>query len=210
MTTKPNHPITLYRTELSGHCHRVQLFMSLTGIAFRMVDIDVMGGEQRNPPYLAVNPFGLVPAIDDGGIVIADSCAILVYLARCYAPPAWLPRDPVGAAQVQQFLALAAGAQAYGPNAARLIKQFGAPMDYPQAERVSGWLLAQLERHLKSKTFMVGAAPTIADVALYSYVAHAPEGGIALDPYPQVQRWLARIEALPGFVPMAARPLPQL
>ena len=66
-----------------------------------------------------------------------------------------------------------------------------------------------MEAHLATRDFFVGDGPTIADIALYSYTAHAPEGGVALEPYANIRAWLRRIEALPGFVPMIKSPLPQ-
>ncbi|MNV89607.1 hypothetical protein D3C71_1839160 [compost metagenome] len=59
-----------------------------------------------------------------------------------------------------------------------------------------------MDAELAKTPFLVGSAPTIADVANYSYTAHAPEGNVSLEPYGNVRAWLARIEALPGFVPM--------
>ena len=69
-------------------------------------------------------------------------------------------------------------------------------------------LFERMEQHLQQRHWLVGDAPTIADVAMYSYTARAPEGGIPLEPYPQLRAWLQRIEALPGFVPMAVTPAP--
>ena len=63
-----------------------------------------------------------------------------------------------------------------------------------------------MEAHLAQQEWLAGTAPTIADIALYTYTAHAPEGGVSLQPYPRLRRWLARIEALPGFVGMRRSP----
>jgi glutathione S-transferase len=67
---------------------------------------------------------------------------------------------------------------------------------------VAAGLFAVMEAELKSRPFLAGAAPTIADIALYSYTAHAPEGDISLASYPSIRGWIGRIEDLPGFVPM--------
>ena len=61
-----------------------------------------------------------------------------------------------------------------------------------------------MDRELAQRDYLAGAAPTIADVACYAYVAHAPEGNVSLADYPHVRAWLARIENLPRFVPMAS------
>lgn len=205
---RPEQPIRLHAMRLSGHAHRATLFLSLLGLPFETIEVNLAAGEQKRPAFLAMSPFGQVPVIEDGDTVIFDSNAILVYLAKRYGNPSWLPEDPVGAAHVAQWLSLAAGQIAHGPCAARLVKQFGYPLDYDSAVRVSNQLFNVIEPMFGKRPFAAGTHPTIADVAAYTYIAHAPEGGISLDPYPNVRAWLARIEALPGFVAMQKSPLP--
>jgi glutathione S-transferase len=202
--TKPAQPIRLYRHVLSGHAHRIELFLSLLGLPCEKIDVDMVRGAHKAPEFIARNnPFGQVPVMEDGDVAIADSNAILVYLATRYDPDGrWLPRDAVGAARVQQWLSVAAGQLAYGPVQARFIKLFGARLDLDRAQAISRKLFEVLDKELAKRPFLAGGAPTIADVALYSYTAHAPEGGVPLEPYGHVRAWLARIEALPGFVPM--------
>ncbi|UJR85228.1 Hypothetical protein I5071_73080 [Sandaracinus amylolyticus] len=143
--------------------------------------------------------------IEDGDFVLPDSNAILVYLAKRYDPSGrWLPSDARDAAHVQWWLSVAAGPLVQGPGIARLVKVFGAPRDHESATKIAAQLFAVLEAHLGSRRFLVSDTPTIADVALYSYTRHAPEGGISLERYPSVCAWLERIEALPGFVAMKA------
>ncbi|OJB35095.1 glutathione S-transferase [Burkholderia ubonensis] len=199
---KPSVPIRVYSFPLSGHAHRVRLFLSLLGVPFEVVDVDLAAGEQRRPAFLALNPFGQVPVIDDGGVALSDSNAILVYLAKRYGDAHWLPDDPAGAAAVQRWLSLAAGPIAAGPAAARLVTVFGAPLDHEQAKRIAVRLFDVIDAEFAKQPYAAGAQPTIADIAAYTYIAHAPEGGVSLDPYPHVRAWLARVEALPGFVGM--------
>lgn len=149
-----------------------------------------------------------MPAIDDGGVIIADSNAILVYLAMKYADTSWLPRDPETAAAVQRWLSVAAGQIASGPAAARLVTVFNAKLDAKldaeRAKTTAHNLFAVMNAHLENRKFLVNDQPTIADVADYSYIAHAPEGGVSLQSYPHIRAWLTRIEQLPGFVPMVS------
>ncbi|WP_026143581.1 glutathione S-transferase family protein [Xanthomonas sacchari] len=205
-TDRPGAPIRVYSAPLSGHAHRVRLFLSLLGLPFETIDVDLAAGAQRQPAFLALNPLGQIPVIDDSGRVLADSNAILVYLAKRYGHPQWLPDEPLGAATVQRWLSYAAGPIAYGPAAARLATAFGMPLDLAAARRTATRLLDAIDQELTDTPFAAGAQPTIADIAGYTYIAHAPEGGIALEPYPQVRAWLARIEALPGFVALPALP----
>jgi glutathione S-transferase len=199
--------IQLYRSAISGHCHRVELFLSLLGLPFEAIDIDLALKEHKAPDFLAMNPLGQVPVLRDGELILADSNAILVYLEARYAAGQWLPRDPVGAARVQRWLSLAAGPLAFGPAAARVVQLFKRPTDPKESiERAEG-LFQFMESELGHAPFLAGERATLADVAHYAYVARAPEGLVSLQPYPAVRAWLARIEALPGFVPMMTSPV---
>ena len=123
--------IKLYRHPLSGHSHRVQLLLSLLGLDADLVEVDLAAGEHKQPGFLARNPLGQVPVLEDDDHSIADSNAILVYLAREYdTDNRWLPTDPLAAAEVQRFLSIAAGQKAHGPAAARLVNVFGATLDH--------------------------------------------------------------------------------
>ena len=194
--------IRIHGFPLSGHSHRVELFASIAGINFENVLVNLAVGEHKGAEFLALNPAGQVPVIEDGDTVITDSNAILVYLARRYAPD-YLPTDPVAEAEVQKFLTLAAGEIAFGPAAARLINVFNADLDRDFTHATASKVFAKLEAHLEDRAWLVDERPTIADIAIYSYTAHAPEGGVALDAYPNIRRLLANVEALDGFVPMA-------
>jgi len=197
--------IRLYRHALSGHAHRVQLFLSLLGLDHDLVDVDLVEGEHKQPQFLAKNVFGQVPVLEDGDITLADSNAILVYLARRYANESWYPTTPVEVARVQRWLSVAAGEINDGPANARLVTVLGADLDHERAKTIAHGLLETLERYLDGRSWLAASTPTIADVAGYSYIAHAPEGEVSLEPYANVLGWLQRIETLPGFVPMQAR-----
>ncbi len=200
-------PLKFYRYPLSGHAHRVALMLSLLDVPHEVVDVDLRQREQKRPEFLALNAFGQVPVIDDNGVVIADSTAILVYLAKRYGGEAWLPQDPVGAAMVQRWLSVASGPLASGPASARLVTLFGAPLDVDATLSRAHALLAVMEGELGQRDFLAGDAPTIADLACYAYVAHAPEGNVSLAQYPRIRAWLVRIESLPRFVPMDSSPV---
>ncbi len=202
-----SNAIRIHRHPLSGHSHRVELFARLAGIAHELIDVDLLGGEHTREPFLSLNPFGQVPVIEDGEVTLADSNGILVYLAQKYAPD-WLPGEPEQAGQLQRFLSLAAGPINYGPATARLIEVFGAERNAETAKNIAAWAFQRLEAHLERRDWLVGDRPTIAEVAIYSYSAHAPEGGISLQPYPNLRAWLARVEGLAGFVPLQASPTP--
>lgn len=192
----------LYHHPLSGHAHRARLFVALLGLDVELIEVDLLAGEHKQPAFLALNPLGQVPVlVDDDGTVVPDSNAILVYLARKHERADWLPEDASGLAAIQRWLSVAAGELAFGPAAARLVTVFGSRHNPQEVIARAHALLANLERHLEHREWLVGAAPTIADVALYSYLSSAPEGNVDLASYPAVGALLARIEGLPGFVP---------
>jgi len=191
----------LYYHPISGHAHRAHLFLSLLGLDFELVEVDLLKAEQKSEAFLKLNPFGQVPVLEDEGAVIADSNAILVYLATRYGDAGWLPRDAVGAAAVQRWLSVAAGEIASGPATARIIKLFKKPVDPADAIARAHRILGLVDASLAGRAWIAAGQPTIADVALYSYIARAPEGNVDLAPYANVTSWLARVEALPRFQP---------
>jgi glutathione S-transferase len=197
-------PMRLYRNRFSGHAHRCELLLAFLDLQVEMIDVDIEKGEHKQPAYLAKNPFGVVPVLEDGELTIADSCAILVYLALKHdAGRTWYPQEPAVAAQVQRWLSVSAGALFQGPAGARAQKLFNAPFDHAKAHATAEHLFDVLERHMVGRDYFAAAWPTIADLALYSYTAHAPEGGVSLEPYPHLRQWLSRIERLQGFCGMS-------
>lgn len=200
--------IILHGSALSGHTHRVALLLRALRLPFGFEAADA--ARRASAEYRAFNPLGQIPALQDGTLTLADSNAILVYLATRYAPgSSWLPSDAVTAAAVQRWLSIAAGEIRYGPAAARMALQWGMSEDPVAGARIAGRVLAFMDDHLSDRTWLAANHVTIADLACYSYVAHAPEGGITLDPFPAVRRWLEAVEAEPWFEPMPALPLPE-
>ncbi|WEX74129.1 glutathione S-transferase [Sinorhizobium numidicum] len=197
----------LYYHPLSGHAHRARLFLSLLGIEHELVLVDLARKEHKEPNFLNLNPFGQVPVLDDGGTIICDSNAILVYLAKKTGRTDWLPEDAEGAAAIQRWLSVAAGQIAYGPAQARLINVFQAPYRPEEVIPRSHAILTLIEAALEDRDWIAAGQPTVADVALYSYVARAPEGDVDLQHYSNIRTWLDRIEALPGFVDFQKTPV---
>jgi glutathione S-transferase len=193
--------ITLHGIKLSGHAHRVELLLEMLQLPYRYVEMDAEG--LASPAFRSMNPLGQVPVLRDGDLTLADSNAILVYLVRRYAPDsAWLPSDPAASAEMQRWFSIAAGELRFGPCAARLISLFGRPIEPKPAMAIAQRIFAFMDAHLTDRVFLAAAHPTLADIACYAYTAHAPEGGISLQPFPAIRGWLARVEALPRFKPM--------
>lgn len=193
--------LRLHDAAISGHSYRARLFLSLLDLPHTVIPVNLLAGEHRTPVFLRLNAFGQVPVLEDDDVVIADSNAILVYLAERYAPEAWYPRTPQGKATVQRWLSVAAGPLAFHPAAARRANLFKQPLDADLIKH-SHELYAVIEKTLSEQPFLAGTHATIADLALYSYTVVAPEGDVSLDAYPNIRSWLARIEALPRFIAM--------
>jgi len=192
----------LYNLSLSGNCYKVRLFAALAGIDVDIVDVDFLGGEHKRPPLIDLNPWGEIPVLVDGDVVLRDSQAILVYLARKYAGESWLPGDPAGMAEVVQWLSTAANEVQNGPASARLVDKFGYPLDKADTLRRAARILLLLEGRLARHPWLALGRPSIADCAVFPYVALAPEGGVDLTPYPAILAWIERVKGLPGFLSM--------
>lgn len=192
----------LYDLELSGNCYKVRLFSALAKIPVEIVAVDFLAGEHKRAPLIDLNPWGEIPILEDGEVVLRDSQAILVYLAGKYGGEAWLPKDPAGMAAVMQWLSTSANEIQNGPGAARLVDKFGYAIDKADTLKRSARILPLLDAHLAKHRWLALERPTIADCAVMPYVALAPEGGVSLEPYPNIRRWIGQIKELPGFVPM--------
>lgn len=194
----------LYDLDVSGNCHKVRLFLSILGKDVDLIPVDFMAGAHKKPPVTDLNPFGELPVLVDGDVVLRDSQASLVYLARKYDATDWLPIKAPDIGHVMEWLMIASNEVARGPNDARLAQRFGYDLDTDKAREKSARLLGIMDGHLERNEFLALGRPTIADIACYPYLAVAGEGGVPLSQYPNVTSWMKRIEALPGFIPMPA------
>ncbi len=192
----------LYDMELSGNCYKVRLLCALLELTYESAPVDLWQGEHKTAAFLQLNPRGQLPVLDDGGTIIWDSSAILLYLARRYSGECWFPLDAIAMAEVMQWLSLSQNEILYGLARARAAKKFDRPWDIEQSQTLGKQGLTVLEQRLSGHFWLAGEQATIADIACYPYVALAPEGGIALEPYPSVRAWLKRMENLPGYIAM--------
>jgi glutathione S-transferase len=196
--------IQLYGHELSGNSYKVRLLLELLGLDYTWVKVDLMKAEQKSPDYLALNPFGQVPTLVDGDTVLADAQAILVYLGRRYGGDSWLPTEALPLAQVVRWLSTAAGEVRQGPENARLYHLFKATtINIDRAQQKATHILSVLDRHLSARSWLECDRPTVADIAVFPYVALARDGKVDLDAYPHVLAWIDRVKQLPGYIPMA-------
>jgi len=191
----------LYDLEASGNCYKVRLFAALANIELEKVPVDFLSGAHKQPPLSNMNPLGQLPVLEDGAQVFRDSQAILVYLAGAYGGLAWWPAHPQGQAEIVQWLSFAANEVQHSLCAARLVQKFGYDLDQSAALAKAPAVLALLDAHLQRHDWLALGRPTIADCVVYPYVVLSPEGGVELEPYSHVARWMKRMEELPGFLP---------
>ncbi len=192
----------LYDMALSGNCYKVRLFASLVGIEMDLEPVDLAAGEHKQSPFIDLNPWAQVPVLEDGEVVVRDSQAILVYLARRYGGHQWWPDSAAHQGEVMQWLSTAANEINHGPNAARLIDKFGYPLDKARALEVSARVLPLIEQHLSEHRWLAIGRPTIAECAVFPYIALGWEGGVTLAAYPAIRSWVKRVQALPGYLAM--------
>lgn len=192
----------LYDSPLSGNAYKVRLFFALLGIEYGKVPVDLKAGDNRKAEFLALNPRGQVPVLEDGETIVWDSQAILVYLARRYGGEEWLPLDPATMADVAQWLAVSENELLFGLARARAVKKFGREFDLKACQEYGKGGLKVLDVQLEIRDWLSAGRPTIADIACYPYVALAPEGEIPLGDWPNVLRWIRRVQSLPGYLGM--------
>ena len=201
--------IKLYDTAVSGNCHKARLMLSILGLEHEIVPINLLNKEQKTPEYLAIHPLGKVPALDDDGFVVWDGQAIVVYLAKKYGSTDWYPDDAEGMSQVQSWLSFAANEMWAGPAIARAIMKFNRPADKEAAVAATQASLKDLDTWLSSRDWLACDRPTVADIAVYPYAAMAWEGEVDMSGYGNVNSWIKRVEALPGYVGMENMPRPE-
>ncbi len=200
--------IVLYESSFSGNAYKCRLMLHKLNLAYRVIEIDIDRAESRTPAFLAMNPNGRVPvlALPDG-TKLAESNAILCWLAR---GTKYLPDDPTAFAQTMQWLFFEQ--YSHEPNIATVrywlthnieITPYRAlAIDQKRLQGVEA--LRVMETHLATRSFFVGSGLTIADIALYAYTHVAEEGGFALEPFPNVRGWLARVAADKPHIPIGA------
>jgi glutathione S-transferase len=202
--------LVLHEFAQSGNCYKVRLTAALVGAAIERREYDIGRGETRTPEFLAnVNPNGRIPVLQVGERFIPESNAACWYLAD--GSPL-IPEDRFERADVLHWMFF----EQYNhePNVATLrfwLAFLGmerlseAQRGQIEAKRAAGdAALKLMDEHLTGRSFFVGQALSLADIALYAYTHVAEEGGFNLSRYPALSRWLDEVAAEPRHVPMAA------
>jgi glutathione S-transferase len=200
--------LTLFDYLDSGNGYKIRLLLAQLNKSYRWVELDIMEGKTRTAEFLAKNPNGRIPAIEEDGRYLAESNAILIYFAE---GTAFLPADRFSRAQVFQWLFFEQYShEPYVATPRFIVKHLAA--DHPRQAELPKRLeqgraaLGVMESHLKTRKFFVDEKYSIADIALYAYTHVSHEGGHDLSPYPGVRAWIDRVGAQPGYVPITFRP----
>jgi glutathione S-transferase len=196
----------LYNVAYSGNSYKVRLLLAELGRRCEIVEVDILKGESRTPEFLRLNLNGRTPVLDDDGFILAESNAILAYLAR---GTRFLPNDQHRWALVFQWMFFEQYSHEPYIATSRFLLQHRP--DSPeraaalQSRRDGGWAaLKVMEAHLSRNVFFAGDY-SIADIALFAYTHVSHEGGFPLDDFPKIRAWIERIKRQPAFVPMMGR-----
>ncbi len=199
--------LRLYDNNASRNGYKVVLLLTQLGVRFERVELDIFRGASRRPEYLAKNPAGKIPALElEDGTVLAESCAILCYLAE--GSP-FMPDDRVLRAETLRWMFFEQNAHETSVAEARFILGHpelseGRTGDIlAEKQRRGNAALALMEQHLAANDFFAAGRYTIADIALYGYTHVADEGGFDMSRYPAIQAWCARVAGQPGCVAAA-------
>ncbi|WP_066529456.1 glutathione S-transferase family protein [Erythrobacter sp. CCH5-A1] len=204
--------LTLHQDPRSGNCYKIALTAALLGLPLATREYDIMQGETRTPEFLGrVNANGRIPVLQIGEGAAArflpESNAACWYLAK---GSALIPQERFGEADCLRWMFF----EQYNhePNVAtlrfwlRFVGETNLSAEQRaqiMAKRMAGCAaLALMDKHLANHAFFCGTAPSLADIALFPYTHVAEEGGFGLGDYPAVKAWIARVQGLPGFVPM--------
>ena len=193
--------LTLYDFPLSANSYRVRLCLALFGLTYQKRLINLVAREHLAEAFKEINPLSQVPVINDDGLIIRESHAIVLYLAESYAPQ-WLPNDVIGRARVMQWMFFDASELHNGVGLARNFFAFGLGSDGEAPRARATRALAALDGALVASPWVIGDSPTLADLACYPFTTVLHEARIDQAQYPAIAAWRERIEHLPGYLAM--------
>lgn len=198
--------IKLHGLDISGNTYKVKLFLHLLNIEYEFITIDIPNKEHKSEVFLQLNPRGEFPVLEDDSVVVWDSQAILVYLAKKYATQLnqkhWYPQQAVAMAHITQWLSVANNDIFLSLGKARSMLKFGHTGDLDLAQKQGITILQRIERHLSERHWLATDQPSIADISCYPYIALCEEGNISLDGYTHIHQWFRRIQSLNDYVNM--------
>lgn len=199
----------LYRHPLSSCSRRAVLTVFELGLHDRveLVTVDLQNGAQRAPEFLARNPNGRVPVLDDDGYLLWESHAIMPYLAEAAPGQTLYPNEPRGRAEVTKWMFWNAHHFSQGVstlNRERMVKKILGlgepdPAEVARGEGIVRTFGAVLDAHLEGRDFLVGERLTLADLSVASELSSWERASLPLDGFANVKRWFSTIVARPSW-----------
>ncbi len=197
--------VKLYSDQISGNCYKLRLLLTQLGVPFQVVETSVVQGQQRTDAFRAKNPNAKVPIVElEDGTILAESNAILFHFAQ--DSPLW-PAEPLERSRALQWMFFEQYTHEPKIAVARFWVKFRDltaedEIELAKLQKAGHHALKVMEGHLVDHEFFAAGRYTIADIALYAYTHMAHEGGFDLEGYPAVRRWLDRVAAQPGHIPI--------
>jgi maleylacetoacetate isomerase len=209
----------LYTYFRSSAAFRVRIALNLKGLPYEALPVDIRPGATQNtrPAFLAVNPEGLVPALEDDGATLSQSLAIIEYLEEAYPEPPLLPRSAIDRARVRG-MALAVACDLHPLNNLRVLNYLRSPLGHDD-ESVKTWarhwiavtfraLEEEARRYSRDGKHMFGEIVTLADVCLIPQMYNARRFKCDLESYPTLRSVYANLESQPAFAKAAPEAQP--
>jgi glutathione S-transferase len=202
--------LILHEFAKSGNCYKIRLTAAHVGAILERREYDILRGETRTPVFLeTVNANGRIPVLQIGSRFLPESNAAIYWLAD---GSALIPADRFDRADMLRWMSWEQYNHEPNIGTMRFFRAFVGSENLSEAQKASipfriaagDAALKLMDEHLAANDFFVGDALSLADIALYAYTHTAEEGGFDLARYPAVVRWLARVAALPGHVPLVA------
>lgn len=201
--------IRLHSTMQSINGYKVRLLLSMLRLEYELVDVDMYGGEHKREPYLSLNPFGQMPAMQDDDFTIADSHACLVYLAREYdSSNRWYPAGARTEAKVAEWLSKSANEVHQGPwmKRAKIRRPDAIALPDEEIDARCDHILGIMDGQLAARDWLALEYATIADISCFAPISMLKVSGYDTDRWNAVTAWLDRCRALPGALDIDGEP----
>jgi glutathione S-transferase len=200
--------LKIYATPLSANGRKVLALCRHLKLNAEIHEVNVYRGEGRNPAYLAVNPSGKIPTLIDGGFMLAESNAILLYLAEAHGGSQLWSNDAKQRGRIAQWLFWESAH--WQPTLIAFLSELVGhrllPERVPRPRHAPDWssalvqpILKTLETALGSAAFLAGSQATIADFSVAGMTTYFEAAGFPLPSFPNIAGWYARIEALDSW-----------
>lgn len=193
--------LRIHGTMQSINTYKVRMLLTILDVPYELVELDMYGGEHKREPFLSLNRFGQMPALEDGGFSVGDSHACLVYVARKYDPSGnWLPADAEGEAKVAEWLSKSANEIHQGPwmKRAKIRRPDAITLPDEEIDARCDHILRIMDEHLADRDWLALDRCTIADVSCFAAISMLKVSGYDTDKWPNLSAWLDRLKSLPG------------